>query len=216
MQFKGIAFRYLARLQAVAPDPKVGAVLDASAQAIWDDARDPARNVFGDNWAGPAAPASAPVQASISATEALSVWAEALGTDPAAAPTTYEAEESVLHDLGLEGSNKGFEGWGYVAGWHTDGQWIDFLVSTPSAGSYDAELRYAAGAGDASRQIYVNGKTIVANQAFPSTGGWGTYSTKTVRVSLPSGPSTLSVIYAGSLGSTSYLNLDRLKLTPAP
>ena len=216
MQFKGIGFRYLAALQAVAPDPAVGAVLDSSARAIWDLARDPSRNVFGTNWAGPAAPASAPVQASVSATEALNVWAELSGKDPAPPPPTYQAEESVLHDLGLEAAHTGFEGWGYVAGWHADGQWIDFHVQVPSAGNWDAELRFAAGAGDASRQIYVNGKTLVANQAFPSTGGWDSWSIQTIRLELPAGESTLSVIFAGSLGSTSYLNLDRLKLTPAP
>ena len=142
---------------------------------------------------------------------AVAVLAGSAPPDPAG---VYEAEESVLHSVGLEALHGAFDGWGYVAGWNADGQWIDFLVPASSAGSYDLTFRYAAGAGDASRLVYVNGTNAVANQAFASTGTWDTYGTVAVTVQLAAGSNTVSLIFNGSLGSTNYLNLDRLTVEP--
>ncbi len=212
-QFKGIAFRYLAQLAAVdAPNSQVCDVLSASAHAAWDNARDATTNLFGPNWLEPPA---APffVSASSSASSALAVYTELLGGYfvPLAA-NLFEAEDSVLHHLGLEASHPGFGGWGYVAGWNGDGQWIDFKVS----GHLGDQLtfRYSAGAGDATRLIFINGAQAFPNQTFASTGSWDTYADMTVQVPLQSGVNTVSVIYNSSLGSSNYLNLDWLSITP--
>src|SRR5206468_1913679 len=116
-------------------------------------ARDPATGLFGVDWT--TAPTNTLlVEASASASMALSIFASAQGVDPNVRdPAVYEAEEAVLHHLGLEGRYAGFQGWGYVAGWNADGQWLDVHPTLP-AGAYTMTIRYAAGAGPASRQVY--------------------------------------------------------------
>jgi predicted alpha-1,6-mannanase (GH76 family) len=208
-QFKGIGYRYLQALHDASPKPAYAAVLDASAQAIWGRARSPATR-FAPDWAGP--PVTAPtIDADSSAVMAVNLHARSLG--PAAPPPArYDAEDGVLHALGLEASHAGFDGWGYVAGWHTDGQWVDFHVHTQGAGHL--VLHYAAGAGNASRLIYVDGANAIANQAFASTGSWDTWSTLTVPLALAAGDHAISVIFNSGLGSANYINLDWIELAP--
>jgi predicted alpha-1,6-mannanase (GH76 family) len=212
-QFKGIGYRYLQTLYEADPShAEYAAVLDASAHAIWDLARG-GGDLFATDWAGPA-PSSALINAESSAAMALSRYASSLGPDPEPASSTYEAEDGVVHAIGLEASHAGFSGWGYLAGWQGDGQWVDFHVSVPASGTYHLKLRYAAGAGNASRLVYINGQNVVPNLALPSTGSWDSWSTVTTDVVLPAGKSTISIIYNSSLGSTSYVNLDAITVAP--
>ncbi len=214
-QFKGIGARYLATLYEAQPSAAASAgyvgLLDRSADAAWTIARDSSSRLYGTDWA---APFVAPAQLDATSSAAMTLAAVALleGPPPADAPDSYEAEESVLHGVGLQAQYGGFSGWGYVAGWNGDGQWVDFLVNVPTAGMYDLTFRYAAGAGNASRLVYVNGANAVANQAFAGTGAWTTYASQIVTVTLPAGASTVSLIYNSSLGSTNYLNLDVMGL----
>lgn len=130
------------------------------------------------------------------------------------ATSQYEAEYGTLHSLSIESIYSGFTGTGYVAGWHSDGQWVDINVNAASSGTYNLTFRYAGGAGNASRYVYVNGASVVNNLSFPGTGGWSNYSTVTVTgVQLNSGSNTVSLIYNSSLGSSNYLNYDNLSIT---
>jgi predicted alpha-1,6-mannanase (GH76 family) len=211
-QFKGIGARYLAELYSVGPShAEYRALLEQSAGGAWTLARDPSTRLYGSDWAAPFAP-PAELNATSSAAMALSAAAALEGPPPADPPLTFEAEESVLHGVGLEAAYAGFLGWGYVAGWNADGQWVDFTFDVPAAGQYDLAFRYAGGAGSASRLIYVNGANAVANQIFSGTGAWNAYATQVVTVTLHAGVNTVSVIYNGSLGSSGYLNLDRLSV----
>jgi hypothetical protein len=213
VQFKGIGARYMATLYDAQPSAASSAgylgLLDRSAEAAWTLARDPSSRLYGTDWA---APFVAPAQLDATSSAAMTIAAVALidGPPPTDPPDTYEAEESVLHGVGLQAQYAGFSGWGYVAGWNADGQWVDFLVNVPTAGMYDLTFRYAAGAGAASRLVYVDGANAVANQAFPGTAAWTTYASQVVTVTLPAGATTVSLIYNSSLGSSNYLNLDVL------
>jgi hypothetical protein len=114
--------------------------------------------------------------------------------------------------VGLEAIYPGFIGWGYVAGWLGDGKWIEFNVNFPTGGTHTLTFRYAAGAGNASRLIAINGVNAFANQSFPSTGAWSTYGTVSVSHSFPAGPSSISLVYNSSLGNGNYLNVDNLTI----
>jgi predicted alpha-1,6-mannanase (GH76 family) len=210
MQFKGIGARYLAGLYAAdTSHSEYLALLTRSADSAWNVARDTTSGLFGVDWGAAIVP-PAQLDATSSAAMTLARVAALEGPAPADPANTYEAEEGVLHSVGLEATQGAFDGWGYVAGWNADGQWVDFLVDAPSDGIYDVTFRYAAGAGDASRYLYVNGSTVAENLAFPSTGAWGTYATQTGSVAMTHGVNTVSLIYSSSMGSTNYLNLDQL------
>jgi predicted alpha-1,6-mannanase (GH76 family) len=212
-QFKGIGYRYLSALYRIdGGHTEYGDLLRASALSIWDRARG-GSGLFATDWTGPAADAAL-IDADSSATMALNLFAASLGPAPLGKPGRYEGEDGVVHGLGLEATHGTFSGWGYLAGWNADGQWIDLPVQVATAGSYHVTLRYAAGAGDAARYLYLNGASAVARQAFPATGSWDTWSSSTVTLTLPAGASTLSVIYNSSMGSSGYLNLDYVDVTP--
>ena len=206
-QFKGIGFRYLQTLAAT--DPQFAPVLAASAHAIWDHARD-ASGLFATDWAGPTT-ATSTIDADSSATMALNLYASSLGPYAVTA-SHYQAEDGVVHGIGLEATRAGFDGWGYLAGWNANGQWVDFHVTVASAGTHQLSLHYSAGTGNAKRLVFINGANAIAAQAFPSTTDWDTWSTVTATVTLPAGASTISIIYNSGLGSTNYLNLDWIDL----
>jgi predicted alpha-1,6-mannanase (GH76 family) len=213
-QFKGIGYRYLAELARIDPaNTEARSVLDASAANLWDIARDPSRGLFGVDWLT-AAGAPFLIEAQSSAAMTLSIHAALTGPTPPSSlgsATVLEAEEATLHGLGLEARYAGFTGFGYVAGWNGDGQWIDFHPVVSAPGMHHLQVRYAAGAGDAERYIYVNGHGVIDRQRFASTGGWSTYRTVAFDVPLAAGRNTVSIIFDGSRGSTGWLNLDHLE-----
>ncbi|HEX8792118.1 MAG TPA: glycoside hydrolase family 76 protein [Polyangiaceae bacterium] len=74
--FKGIGYRFLLKLYELdRSQTQYGDVLRASAQSIWNTARDGARDTFGTSWAAPA-PARATLAADASAVMALNLAVE--------------------------------------------------------------------------------------------------------------------------------------------
>jgi predicted alpha-1,6-mannanase (GH76 family) len=124
-----------------------------------------------------------------------------------------EAESGVRTGVDVETNPNGHTGDGYLAGWNGDGQGVDLAVTVERAGRYDLTLRYAAGAGDASRHVSVNGNDVSSDQTFPGTGSWDTWQSVTVPdVPLASGDNTISLVFDQSEGSRNWLNLDHLTL----
>ncbi|MCW5550577.1 MAG: carbohydrate-binding protein [Verrucomicrobiae bacterium] len=214
-QFKGPAYRYLMRL--FRKDPSRTAyyiVLKASADAIWNLARDPANTVFAVNWAGPAQSSGDQGQNN-AACAALNLFAQQLGDYPGSGlpENQFEAENATLHRIGLEANYPGYTGWGYLAGWNGNNQWVRFNVNFPTPGGRTLTFRYAAGAGNASRVIAINGVNTFANQPFANTGSWSSYHTVSVSHYFPAGPNTIAVMFNSALGSANFLNLDNLVVT---
>ncbi len=212
MQFKGIGARYLAGLYAAdTSHAEYLGLLTRSADAAWTTARDSSSGLFGVDWGAAIVP-PAQLDATSSAAMTLARVAVLEGAAPADAPNVYEAEEAVLHGVGLEAMYGSFDGWGYVAGWNADGQSVDFLVDSPGAGLFDLTFRYAAGAGNAVRALTVDGGSVASNMAFASTGGWDTYATQTGTVALTPGVNTITLTFDSTMGSSGYVNLDQLSV----
>ena len=201
--FKGIYVRYLAQFAQVANQNQFITFLQKNATVSWSNRRS-GDNLIGTNWAVEAPSGTIDVHTYGSAVALL----QDVSADNV---TATQAENGTLHSLSTEAIYTGYHGSSYIAGWNKDGQWVDLTMNVPSSGSYRIILRYAAGAGNASRYIYLNGQGVVNNLAFPSTGNWGSYSTITVNnISFNAGNNTLSIIYNSSLGSNNYLNLDEV------
>ncbi|TDV47858.1 family 16 glycoside hydrolase [Actinophytocola oryzae] len=126
--------------------------------------------------------------------------------------TDLEAEASALGGGAVTATDHtGYSGTGFVAGYWNQGASTTFTVSVPTAGSYQARLRYANGpdpvAGAKTVSLYVNG-TKVRQVSLASTGNWDTWATKTDAVTLAAG--TNSISYRYDAGDGGNVNLDRL------
>src|SRR2546423_996934 len=82
----------------------------------------------------------------------------------------------------------------YICCWAEQGQYVTFSF-TVSGGSTALTLRYSAGNGAITRKIEIDGATVVANQTFPGTPNWSTWTTLTLNETLGSGTHTLTVIF---------------------
>lgn len=217
-EFKGPAYRYLSLLYASGSRvARYYSVLKGSADSIWALAQDASTTTFSVDWAGPPQTGVDQAQDNAACT-ALSRFAQIYGGYPGAGIPLhqYEAENAVLHHIQLEALYGSFTGWGYVAGWNADNQWIEFDVNSAVAGAHSLVFRYAAGAGDASRVITINGTVLAANQGFRGTGSWTNYNTLTLPCTLPAGRSAIVMQYDSTQHSSNWLNLDNLVITGDP
>ncbi|MFB9328312.1 glycoside hydrolase family 76 protein [Paenibacillus aurantiacus] len=167
-------------------------------------------NVIGSDWSAPTG--SGYVQ-SLTAAAGASILQLAPAdnyTGYIAGNGNYEAENARISGISTESSQAGYSGRGYLAGWNATGTNVTFYVNQNAAGTRTITLRYAGGAGNASRYVSVNGTVVAANLNFPGTGSWGTWGTVTLNVNLNAGQNTIIVGYDSSKGNGNYLNLDRM------
>ncbi|MEV4571583.1 carbohydrate-binding protein [Nonomuraea sp. NPDC049419] len=130
----------------------------------------------------------------------------------ASAATRYEAENApATCDGFIESNHAGFSGSGFCNGNNAAGAAAQFTVTAAAAGDATIAIRYANG-GTAGRpaDVLVNGAVAHAAGAFDPTGGWTTWVTKTLTVSLNAGDNIirLSPTAADGLANIDYLEVD--------
>jgi predicted alpha-1,6-mannanase (GH76 family) len=210
--WKGIGYRYLADLfRKDTTHTDYRDALVAGPKGIWTLARNADTNFFSSDWAGPP-PSAGGIEKQGSAAMALNIHAMLCGSDAKTVTTAgrYEAEEATVNHVALEAKYAGFSGFGYVAAFAKANQGITFDVEVPSAGTYQLSWTYAAAVGAATRGVLVNGKSVVAAQAFAATAAWDAWGVATSSIDLAQGKSQIELRYAA--GNSAELNLDRLDL----
>lgn len=206
--FKMIFARNLNSLRVVGNQPQYLGFLQKNATQAWNHRRT-SDGVIGPDWTQ--TPGSGYIQSIAAAAGAsiLQLTPPDGFTGVVVGAGVYEVENARRNGINNENTQAGYSGRGYLAGWNSDGTSVDIAVNVTSAGIYRLDFRYAAGAGNATRQLKVNGGS---GSSFTSTGGWGTWSTVTTNVSLTAGTNVVSLGYNAGSGSASYLNLDRLNV----
>ncbi|MFD4635990.1 CBM35 domain-containing protein [Lentzea sp. NPDC058436] len=131
---------------------------------------------------------------------------------PGAYPTKYEAENAAVTSAVRHGGANGrlASADGYVGGIdHTDSA-VSFSVDVPSAGIYDMTVRYAAGAGTATHQVFANG-IPQGSVGYPATAGWANTELDTTakRVSLRAGRNEIRLTRG-----TGYAEVDYVDVRP--
>jgi hypothetical protein len=99
----------------------------------------------------------------------------------------------------------------YICCWSAQGQYVTFSFSVP-AGPTSLALRYSAGKSASTRKIELDGATLVANETFPRTASWSTWTTLTLNPTLAAGSHTLTILFDTASGSSGYINLDNLSV----
>ncbi len=114
-------------------------------------------------------------------------------------------------------------GGGENVGWIDTGDWIEYLVNAPGAGSYQLDFRLAAdGSASKSFNILADGVQVGAVN-FTATGGWQTWTTVNTSVNLNAGEQTIrleatsdgfNINYIDFSSECSNPDLATLEITP--
>ncbi|MCM3731150.1 DUF4968 domain-containing protein [Fictibacillus nanhaiensis] len=119
----------------------------------------------------------------------------------------YEAEFATLTNVTTNTNHPGFTGTGFVDGFETNGDDVQFDVFADTTGSYSLDVRYSSAGGIGKRALLVNGiKT--QDLSFPLTANWDTWNKTTVPVTLNAGRNTIRLQY-DSLSQLG-INLDHI------
>ncbi|MET4783124.1 glycoside hydrolase family 76 protein [Glaciihabitans sp. UYNi722] len=206
--FKAILTRDIRDLITAGGQTQYKSLLTANASQIANHVN--SDGIGGYDWTAPTpALATQPVQ-SLGAGAAVAIMQQALPDNSNAiveGSGVYEAENAVRNGVNTESTNTGYTGRGYLAGWNSTGTSVTFNVNVNAAGTYPITFRYAAAAGDASRQLIAPAGTATTI-TFPSTGNWTTWSTITAGVTLVQGSNAITLKLDTSAGNAAYLNLD--------
>lgn len=168
-------------------------------------------NVIGSDWTGPTGTGYVQSLAAAAGASILQFTPADNYTGNIAGNGTYEAENArKTSGIISESSQTGFTGRGYLAGWNTSGTAITFNVNQNSASTRTLTIRYAAGAGNASRYVSVNGTVVSSNLSFAGTSSWSSWNTVALSVNLNAGFNTIVIGYDSSKGNGNYLNVDKL------
>ncbi|WP_068616830.1 glycoside hydrolase family 76 protein [Paenibacillus tuaregi] len=212
--FKMIFMRYLNQLRLETGNSSYLTFLQQNATQAYNHRRN-SDQIIGSDWTGPTGSGYVQSLAAAAGASVLQLVPADGYTGFIAGNGVYEAENALLTKNGgggifNESSTAGYSGRGYVAGWNTNGTGITFNVNQNSDSTRTMTIRYAAGAGNASRYISVNGSVIAPNQVFNATNGWGDWQTLTLNVNLKAGFNTIVIGYDSSKGNANYLNVDQI------
>jgi predicted amidohydrolase len=103
-------------------------------------------------------------------------------------------------------------GGGYNVGWMRAGEWLNYSVNIPTAGTYTLRVRVAAEGAGGRFHIESNGVDRTGAITVPDTGTWQTWTTITTTISLPAGQQVLRLVVdaespAGIFGNINWLEV---------
>jgi hypothetical protein len=124
----------------------------------------------------------------------------------------YQAEDATLSGAVVGRDNGGYTGTGFADYQHADGDYVEWTVDAPAAGTCTLQFRYANGSfTDRPLAISVNGGDA-GTLSFPSTAAvnsWSTWGVVGLTATLNAGPNTVRATATGSSGG----NIDWLGVT---
>ena len=121
----------------------------------------------------------------------------------------YEAERTTLNGAIVEALHAGYTGSGYANFDSSAGNYVEWRVNVPTAGTYALEFRYANGsAANRPLEIKVGSTVVAASKAFNPTGNWTSWNTTSVNASLSAGENIIRITTTGIDGP----NIDHLTI----
>ncbi|WNJ18286.1 carbohydrate-binding protein [Pontibacter sp. G13] len=93
---------------------------------------------------------------------------------------------------GIQTENTADAGGGENVGWIDAGDWLEYDISVPNAGSYSIDYRVASLSNGGDFTVTSDGNTV-DHTTFSSTGSWQTWTTVSSTVNLPAGNQTIRI-----------------------
>ncbi|UWE10599.1 CBM35 domain-containing protein [Actinacidiphila bryophytorum] len=136
----------------------------------------------------------------------------AYARQPAQPQQVYQAEAATLSGVVVGKDNGGYTGTGFADYQHDAGDYVEWSVQAPAAGTYTLQFRYANGTfTDRPLAVSVNGAAATA-LSFPSTAAvnsWSTWGVVGLTATLAAGANTVRATDTGHSGP----NIDWLGVT---
>ncbi|MEV4894799.1 CBM35 domain-containing protein, partial [Nonomuraea sp. NPDC055795] len=149
------------------------------------------------------------IRATASATGGNPNW-DFLDVETSAPTTEYQAESATISQGAVESNHPGYTGSGFVNLDNLVGSYVQWTVSSATAGTQGLSFRFANGTADARpMDISINGGAPVSLN-FPSTGAWPTWQTVSLNAALTAGANTIRATSSTANGGP---NLDKLDVT---
>jgi polygalacturonase len=127
--------------------------------------------------------------------------------------TRYEAEAATISQGAVESNHAGYSGSGFVNGTNAVGPYVEWTVNAAAAGPATLVFRYANGTTtNRPMDVAVNGTLVRDEQPFAATGGWTSWATVSLPVTLAAGANTVRVTATTANGGP---NLDYLEIPAA-
>lgn len=120
--------------------------------------------------------------------------------DPENQGNAYRTDEAVDVQPCAEG--------GFNVGWFASGEWIEYTVNVPKAGTYSLRLRGATLNNGASFKLSAGGVDKTSTISVPATSGWQNYRTVATNITLGAGVQSLRLTNTG----TSEFNVNWLEV----
>ncbi|MGH3648911.1 MAG: carbohydrate-binding protein, partial [Micromonosporaceae bacterium] len=128
----------------------------------------------------------------------------------ATASSRYEAENATIYRGQVDSDHAGFSGGGFVNYYYEVGSYVQWTVNAATAGSRTLTFRYANGTStNRPMDIRVNGALAADELAFPGTGAWSTWQTRSMSAYLNAGANTVRATATTANGGP---NVDYLEV----
>nr|WP_281352432.1 carbohydrate-binding protein [Phytoactinopolyspora alkaliphila] len=126
----------------------------------------------------------------------------------------YQAEDAEMHGAQLATDWSGFTGAGFWNPLNASGDWAEWTIDGPTAGTHSLLFRYAnGGTGDRPLDLTINGQHVLTSP-FPVTGGWSNWEYEVVYADLAAGVNTVRVTNTGARGpNIDYLGVNAGEVT---
>jgi N,N-dimethylformamidase beta subunit-like protein/carbohydrate binding protein with CBM6 domain/Big-like domain-containing protein len=106
-------------------------------------------------------------------------------------------------------------GGGYNVGWTRAGEWLNYTVNVPAAGTYTLDVRVASNGAGGTFHFNVNGVDRTGPLVVPNTAGWQTWKLVTKSgISLAAGTQVLRLVMDANGPSGGIGNFNWFRLTP--
>ncbi len=133
--------------------------------------------------------------------------------------------DTSLANLGLAHRNTAVDietttdsGGGFDVGWIDDGEWLEYSVNVPTAGTYDVQLRVASAVGGGVARLLFGAETLADKTgpiSIPCTGGWQSWQTTTTSVALDAGPQVMRLAVDQGAFNVNWFRIQSRLQVPA-
>ena len=105
---------------------------------------------------------------------------------------------------------------GYNIGWIADTEWVNYTVNVATSGSYTVQLRVASPGGGGSLHLGFNASNVWSVVSIPLTGGWQSWTTVSVPVTLTAGQQVMTLLFDRAAYNLSYIDVVGGAVAPPP